>query len=404
VAPASSLNLNRRDNDASFALDLLRVFAAELVCVFHAIAFFKVDWLRNPHLPPMQNFGVCVFFVLSGFLIAHTLMKKSEDPGYGFPDYLIDRVARIYSGWVPALIFVAVVDFFLVKADVYSVGRDRSFHAFLGNLLMFQQYTGVGSYHLSVPVFGSGGPFWSLSIEFHIYLLVGAAFFMLRGAKAWLLLPVALVYGQLPAANLTGTSLFVLWLAGFAMAHILANCAANVSALVWLIVGALSTGWLCIRLFPNHDPFDPALYPWLAISFAAFIALAMRTRVTVGANMLWLTRTIRLMADYSFSLYLIHYTILFAATKFMTLGRFRTALLMVVVANLCAIAIAVPTEMQHGRLARWLKARFRAVDVSGLAEPLTRFFRGSAWKQSMSNMSGSGQIDPELERPAANLE
>jgi hypothetical protein len=28
------------------------------------------------------------------------------------------------------------------------------------------------------------------------------------------------------------------------------------------------------------------------------------------------------MADYSFSLYLIHYTILFAATKFMTLGRF----------------------------------------------------------------------------------
>ena len=71
-AAKSSLNLDGRDNDASFALDLLRVFAAELVCVFHAIAFFKVDWLRNPHLPPMQNFGVCIFFVLSGFLIAHT--------------------------------------------------------------------------------------------------------------------------------------------------------------------------------------------------------------------------------------------------------------------------------------------------------------------------------------------
>lgn len=196
----------------------------------------------------------------------------------------------------------------------------------------------------------------------------------------------------------------MLWLAGFAMAFILANCARNVSALMWLMVGALSTGWFCIRLFPNHDPFDPVLYPWLAISFAAFIALAMRTRVTVGANMLWLTRAIRFMADYSFSLYLIHYTILFAATKFMTLGRFRTALLMVVVANLCAIAIAIPTEMQHGRLARWLKARLRAVDVSSLAEPLTRLFRGLAWQRSMSNMSGSGQIDPELERPAANLE
>lgn len=400
----SSLNLDRRDNDASFALDLLRVFAAELVCVFHAIAFFKVDWLRNPHLPPMQNFGVCVFFVLSGFLIAHTLVKKSEDPGYGFPDYLIDRVARIYSGWVPALIFVAVVDFLLVKAGVYGAGRDRSFHAFLGNLFMLQQYSGAFARYLSVGIFGSGGPFWSLSIEFHIYLLVGAAFFMLRGAKAWLLLPVALVFGQLPATNLTGTSLFVLWLAGFAIAFILANYAANVSAAVWLIVGALSTGWLCFRLFPNHDPFDPALYPWLAISFAAFIALAMRTRFTIGANRVWLTRVVRFMADYSFSLYLIHYTILFAATKFMTLGRFRYALFMVVVANLCAIAIAIPTEMQHGRLARWLKARFRAVDVPGLAELLTRLFRGSAWKRSVSNMSGSGQIDPELKRQAGNIE
>src|SRR6202012_4968234 len=138
------------------------------------------------------------------------------------------------------------------------------------------------------------------------------------------------------------------------------------------------TGWLCFRLFPNHDPFDPALYPWLAIYFAAFIALAMRTRFTIGANRFWLTRVVRFMANYSFSLYLIHYTILFAATKFMTLGRFRYALFMVVVANLCAIAIAIPTEMQHGRLARWLKARFRAMDVPGLAEPLTRLFRGSA--------------------------
>lgn len=365
-AANGSLNLDRRDNDASFALDLLRVFAAELVCVFHAIAFFKVGWLHSPNLPPMQNFGVCVFFLLSGFLIAHTLVKKSEHPGYGFPDYLIDRVARIYSGWIPALIFVGVVDHFLVKAGVYGAGRDRSYVTLIGNLFLFQQYSGAFARYLSVGIFGSGGPFWSLSIEFHIYLLVGAAFFLLRGAKPWLLLPVALVFGQLPAANLVGTSLFTLWLAGFAIAFILANCAANVSAMVWLIVGASSTGWLCLRLFPNHDPFDPALYPWLAVSFAAFIALAMRTRFTIGANRVWLTRIVRFMADYSFSLYLIHYTILFAASKFMTLGRFRTALLMVAVANLCAIAIAIPTEMQHGRLARWLKARFRASSEPGV--------------------------------------
>jgi peptidoglycan/LPS O-acetylase OafA/YrhL len=351
------LNLDRNDNDASFALDALRVFAAELVCIFHAIAFFKVDWLRSPHLPPMQNFGVCVFFVLSGFLIAYTLMKKSENPRYGFSDYLIDRTARIYSGWIPALIFVGVVDHFLAKAGVYGEGRHREYITLIGNVLQLQQYHGLFERYLSFPIYGSGGPFWSLSLEFHIYLLVGAVFFVLRGASAWLLLPLVLVFGQLPIAYLAGTSLFTLWLSGFATAFILARCAANVSTAVWIVIGVFSTGWLGFRLYPNHDPFDPALYPPLIISFAAFIALAMRTRFTISSNAAWLAGPVRFMANYSFSLYLIHFTILFAATKFMTLGHFRTALLVVFIANVCAVAIAMPTEMQHGRLARWLKAR-----------------------------------------------
>src|ERR1700761_7780268 len=199
------LNLDRNDNDASFALDAVRVFAAETVCVFHAIALFKVDWLHSPHLPPMQNFGVCVFFVLSGFLIAYTLMKKSEHPGYGFPEYLIDRTARIYSGWIPALIFVGVVDHFLIKAGVYGAGRNREHITLIGNVFQLQQYHGVFERYLSFPVYGSGGPFWSLSLEFHIYLLVGAVFFVLRGATAWLLLPVILFFGQLPVSYLVGT-------------------------------------------------------------------------------------------------------------------------------------------------------------------------------------------------------
>jgi peptidoglycan/LPS O-acetylase OafA/YrhL len=361
AAALGTVNLDRKNNDASFALDLLRVFAAELVCVFHAIAFFKVDWLRSPHLPPMQNFGVCVFFVLSGFLIAYTLMKKSHHPGYGFPDYLIDRTARIYSGWIPALIFVGVVDHFLIKAGVYGAGRNREPITLIGNFFQFQQYHGLFERYLSVPIYGSGGPFWSLSLEFHIYLLVGAIFFVLRGAIAWLLLPVVFVFGQLPVTYLTGTSLFTLWFAGFATAFILGRCAANVSTSAWVVIGIFSTGWLGFRLYPNHDPFDSALYPPLIISFAAFIALAMRTRFTIRSNAAWLAGPVRFMANYSFSLYLIHYTILFAATKFMTLGRFRTALLVVFIANVCAIAIAIPTEMQHGRLARWLKARFLPV-------------------------------------------
>jgi peptidoglycan/LPS O-acetylase OafA/YrhL len=185
-----SLNLDPRDNDTSFTLNLLRVLAAEIVCVFHAIALFNVSWLRSPHLPPMQNFGVCIFFVLSGFLIAHTLVRKSEKPNYGFREYAVDRIARVYSGWIPALIFVAAVDFVLIEAGVYDANRYYNLKTFLGNFLMFQEYNGLFSEHLSFRVFGSGGPFWTMSVEFHIYLLVGAVFFSFaatpdRGCCCW---------------------------------------------------------------------------------------------------------------------------------------------------------------------------------------------------------------------------
>jgi hypothetical protein len=214
-----TVDLDPRDNDASFTLNLLRILAAEMVCAFHAIALFNVSWLRLPHVPPMQNFGVCIFFVLSGFLIAHTLVRKSEKPAYGFREYAIERIARIYSGWIPALIFVVVVDAALIHAGVYDPQRHFDLKTFVGNFFMFQEYNGLFSNHLSFRMFGSGAPFWTMSVEFHIYLLVGAVFFFLRGgARWWLLLPVILIFSQQPASNLTGTSLFTLWLSGFVAA------------------------------------------------------------------------------------------------------------------------------------------------------------------------------------------
>jgi peptidoglycan/LPS O-acetylase OafA/YrhL len=357
----SGLNLDRQDNDASFALDLLRVIAAEMVCTFHAIAFFKVGWLRAPHLPPMQNFGVCIFFVLSGFLIAHTLVRKSENQQYGFPDYVIDRVARVYSGWIPALIFVALMDAILFRMGVYDAHRTRTLATFIGNFFMLQQYSGAFAHRLSFPIFGSGGPFWTMSVEFHIYLFVGAAFFLLRGARSWLLLLGLLIFSQEAVANSTGTSLFVLWLYGFAAAFILAECGAQVSSSAWLAIGLVSAAILGFRMAPNHDPFDPANYIWLAVSFTALVALASRTRLTISASSSGLVRAVRFCADYSFSLYLTHYTIMYAASKFLPLGRFRWAMLMVVVANLVAMAIAIPTEMRHRRLARWLRSHLPPV-------------------------------------------
>jgi peptidoglycan/LPS O-acetylase OafA/YrhL len=102
------LSLDPKENDTSLMLDLLRAGAAQMVCVGHAVRFFAGGF--NQPWPLPHNTGVVLFFILSGFLITYTLIERSKDPSYGFGTFLIERTARIYSGLIPALLLVIIVD------------------------------------------------------------------------------------------------------------------------------------------------------------------------------------------------------------------------------------------------------------------------------------------------------
>jgi peptidoglycan/LPS O-acetylase OafA/YrhL len=246
-------------NDASVVLDLLRAASAQVVCVGHAVSFFGVSWLLPPHLPYFQNLAVAVFFFLSGLLIGDTMLKRSTDPDYGFGRYVVDRFARIYSGWVPALVFVALVDLALVLSNLHAHPQYVTMKAFLGNLFMLQMYRGPLDGLRGVPNFGSAGPFWTLAIEFHIYMFVGALFFILRGRATWAAMLCALLFAALPCRYLfgavqpgLGTGLFSVWLVGFASAIMwpraprwacVAVLAASVLAMIVLITPTKEYAW-----------------------------------------------------------------------------------------------------------------------------------------------------------------
>ena len=222
--------LDRSKNDTSVTLDLLRAVAAQMVCVGHGIAFFMPPW-RPSALPIMQNIGVLIFFVLSGILISFTLIERSKHPSYGFGTFLLDRFARIYSGLVPALIFVVVVDGVVIYifnekafAEYYTV------KGFVANLFMFESYRGVFSKYLRWPAFGSASPLWTLAIEWHIYMFVAAAYFIwARPRQRLVMIAVAIIFCQVPlhyligaqAADGVGRALFSLWLAGACVLFIL---------------------------------------------------------------------------------------------------------------------------------------------------------------------------------------
>jgi peptidoglycan/LPS O-acetylase OafA/YrhL len=348
-------------NDTSVTLDALRAVAAQMVCVGHGFAFFQVGGAaKPPHLPSMQNFGVLLFFLMSGFLITATLVRRSTDPGYTFGRYFVDRFSRIYSGLVPALALVLVVDGLTIwLTDEPTILRYYNFPTLLANLALLPGYHGIyDQSYLQWPAFGSASPLWTLGIEWHIYMFVGALFFIVKRRGLWLLLLVPLAfYGQTPIHYLVGSlqsdgvgaGLFSLWLAGAGTFLLLDRF--TIPPLLSLAAVALGVTTYGFMVVPGNE-YAMSTYPALALGFAGLIALSQRT------TMVRTSRPIRLAADFSFTLYLIHHTLMTAVHFiFPQASGWLVFIGVVAAANILAWSIARHCEMKHKKLAEWLLTR-----------------------------------------------
>jgi peptidoglycan/LPS O-acetylase OafA/YrhL len=353
-------SLQRRVNDASIILDLMRAVAAEMVCLGHGLVFFHMpeQW-RPPRLPYMQNIGVLLFFVMSGFLITSTLAQNASKTDYGFKRYFIDRFARIYSGLVPALAFIAAVD----AATIWftrdpAILPHANFSTLLANLAMFESHKGIYEHTAwQWAPFGSASPLWTLAIEWHIYMFVGAIFFIYRERPSWMLVALALFFGQTPLHYLfgalqsdgVGTGLFALWLSGAALYLALRRWVPPVWISIPTLVCAASA--YCLLLTPGKE-YNPVTYPALVLLVGSLIALTQQTQL-LGAG-----KIIRRVAGYSFTLYLIHYTIMAATTTIYPAAAGDLWYWGAVLAsNLIAYLIAQPFEMRHRMFADWLNKR-----------------------------------------------
>jgi peptidoglycan/LPS O-acetylase OafA/YrhL len=369
VAIGPMFSLDRSKNDTSVTLDLMRAIAAQMVCVGHAISFF-VPPLRATRFPLMQNVGVLLFFILSGFLITYTLIERNRDPAYSFWQFFIERFARIYSGLIPALVFIAIVD----GAVIYftkdpAATTYYNLKTFIANIFMLEGYRGVLPNVLQWSAFGSGAPLWTLAIECHIYMFVGALFFMAsRPSSIPYLIPVVLFFGQTPVHFLfgafqddgVGTGLFALWLGGACV--LFAAFRTRLSYLPAVMLVVASAACFLALTHARHE-YDFLSYAFLLIFVFAIIAASQAKRF-IGFPKV--ASAITFLAGYSFTLYLIHHTIMSAVHSIWpgnSYGRFFGT---VIASNLIAAAIAAGTEMKHKEFARFLKRGWH-----NFAEPIT---------------------------------
>lgn len=351
----------------SVLLDLVRGLSAQAVVFGHALYFFGIIGSNtDPGVFVVQGFAVLIFFVLSGFLISYSTANKVRQPGpYGFRTYFIDRFSRIYVTFIPALFFVLLLDtlsrHFYPEAYPYAAGYNLT--TFFGNLLMLQEVPGIPQLiGQRMTSFGSGRPFWTLAIEWWIYLFFGWLLFriILRPDRRWtdwlLLLPLLVV----PSFNLwggQGNGLMMTWLLG-ALAFLVID--GGYLSMITRRQSLLLAGWLTllgvVRFAKIGEEFDPIL------AFIATVVILLLVHffatVTWPRPLAWFSRT---NAAFSYTLYLTHYSVLdLMHTHFgTTFSPWITVLLGMIASSLIAAPIGLYVETTlTARVKAYLRGRF----------------------------------------------
>lgn len=172
-------------------LDTARGVAALLVLFGHLRSFVFVsygDLERHTlwdtlvwSLTGLGHQSVMIFFVLSGFFIARSIIVDDRGRGFSWPVYLIKRLSRLWIVLFPCLLLTLFWDKFGIllggtkfyTGELYPIynsgpsleggGGHLESATFFGNLFFLQT--------IVVPIFGSNGPLWSLSNEFWYYVL-----------------------------------------------------------------------------------------------------------------------------------------------------------------------------------------------------------------------------------------
>jgi peptidoglycan/LPS O-acetylase OafA/YrhL len=144
------------------ALDGLRAIAALAVLFFHYTSGY--EHVVGPHIravPKLEwgHFGVELFFIISGFVIAWTLQRASSPA-----DFAWRRIARLYPAYLVVAAITAVVIFGFGFNPAHVEARDVAWNAIPGLPPL-------------VPAQNIDPSYWTLGLEISFYVMAAAVTF-----------------------------------------------------------------------------------------------------------------------------------------------------------------------------------------------------------------------------------
>ncbi|MEY2954329.1 MAG: hypothetical protein RLZZ401_2416 [Pseudomonadota bacterium] len=305
-------------------IDVLRGFAALLVVFYHVIAHrpwpsFPMEGLAK--LPRMGWIGVDLFFVISGFVIAHAALSGYAQGGNWRQDFMLRRLRRIAPLYLATIVlFVLLVSPSFLQHGWATVMHVLTHLGFVHNLW--------AEYHGSL-----NAPNWSVGLEMQFYLLMVlvtpwiARNSPLKIYLLWASIALGWRYAStlvLPPGTASPIVQFIYssqlpgtldeFASGIVLAKLLRNGRLNFSwrkfgACALVAVLLLTLAW---RKIPPETVYwqKPATIVFartlLCAGFAALVACTILWPFRPG----WISRPFRYLGEISYGIYLWHFPVL----------------------------------------------------------------------------------------------
>ena len=214
------------NKETSIYLDIVRLTAAMVVFIGH-VSGQRLTGGLFWQIGAFMDDAVVIFFVLSGFVIAHVTQR----PDITAPKYAAGRAARMYSVAVPALIITFCLDIFgrAIQPDSYSsvwgYSSENIALQILSSIFFINQL-----WYLHITP-GSMLPYWSLGFEVWYYIIFGFTFFTEKKIRIILIACLLLIVGPRIALFMP------LWLIGYYTYHYTGKSRFNIieGALIFIL-------------------------------------------------------------------------------------------------------------------------------------------------------------------------
>ncbi len=165
-------------------IDILRGIAILFVVFFHYTFHYSPEYLLRSdnwslNISSYGWSGVDIFFVISGYCIALTIVKTSN-----YIEFLVRRFARIY----PPYVFCGLIT--LVFYTFFDLpGREVDWMTGFMNLIFANFIPGLNFKYID-------GIYWALIVELKFYIFFGALYFIFKNLNkailAWILFSIIL--------------------------------------------------------------------------------------------------------------------------------------------------------------------------------------------------------------------